>query len=1064
MWVQGRQIPLAGPKQRAILALLAAHAGEAVSREKIIELLWGSPAPQPADQRLDVHISRLRAALRDGGADPSAIVTVDGGYRLGVAAETLDAVRAQRLIAEGETLLADGAVSEAELRFDAALALWRGPALPELADDPDARSQCVRLDALRVDAVERRADARLAQGRHREATAELEQILHAEPLRERARALLMLALYCAGRESDALAVYDDARQVFSDELGITPGEQLRRLHEQILARDAGLLAAPVQAHGRQVSHRPSRRLIAAALAAAALVSAVAIVIGTDESRKRRGALEVPVMPGTLAFLDLQDGRLLSELPISAETGSSAATLVQMGGVAWLTTASGLLMKIDPVRRRVERTTNLGIEPAAVAAGGGSLWVTDARSATLLRVEPRYGSVVRRIRLAEGRGRSGASGVAFGDGSVWVAHGGGHLSRVDPSTGRVRASLAIAAANAVSFGAGAVWVAASDAGRLVRVDPATDSVTRTVQLQPYLCCVAASDDAVWAMGWRVWKLSPAGDIVSSIPIDGDGANLAVTGGALWIAEGISGKFTRVDAISDPLRSIKTGGLTLYAAVHGDTAMLVTDEGPPDLLRGIKGPIARLVMGSDRLNPTDPAVVSPASGSPWREQLTRATCANLVSHRATDGALIPDAAAHAPLVSPDGRTYTFRIRPGLRFSPPSGQPVSAATFRDTLERALSRKLGPAAVGPALLRDVVGVQRFRRGATRHVAGITARGDRLTITLRRPSGDLEARLASTPFCAVPTGTPVVRNGFDREALPAAGPYYLDSHLGGVQAVLRPNPYYRGSRPPRFAALLYTMAVIPDAAADRVARGVADYAAGSELNPLAGASVARRLGPRRFVRTPTLGADYAVFNADREPFRDRAVRQAASHALDRRDLAAAFDDAVSDQFIPPGMPGFRDERVRSLHGNRVGGRGRPRRFRHRATLLACPQAPCAQAARLVVRDLAQIGIAVSITRRRPADIVLTRSVAAYGDALAFTAAVRRDAGVAPPPSAVTALRGAPRDAAARALELSMLRDGRIAAFGTPTVTELFSTRVGCRATDPTVGGVDLAALCPRDK
>ena len=145
----------------------------------------------------------------------------------------------------------------------------------------------------------------------------------------------------------------------------------------------------------------------------------------------------------------------------------------------------------------------------------------------------------------------------------------------------------------------------------------------------------------------------------------------------------------------------------------------------------------------------------------------------------------------------------------------------------------------------------------------------------------------------------------------PVRRPYYLAAHLGGNQALLRRNPNYRGTRPHRFEAILYTMAGPTPAAVDRVERGTADYVAQWDPALAPGSPVARRYGrsgdgdERRYLRTPLLGTDYLVFNSRSGLFTDRQIRRAASYALDRPALAAAFQDLVTDQALPPGIPGI---------------------------------------------------------------------------------------------------------------------------------------------------------------
>ena len=223
--VGGRPVALGAGKPRALLAMLALNAGSAVSVDRLIEGLWGERPPATAGKLLQVYVSRLRKALAAAGGG-GEIVTRGRGYELRLGGDEPDARRFERL-------LAGGAAREA-------LALWCGPALADVADEPFAAAEIRRLEELRLDALELAIDADLAAGRHREVIGELDALVAAQPLRERLHAQRMLALYRAGRQADALQAYRHARGVLVEELGIEPGRELRELHEAILRQDPGL--------------------------------------------------------------------------------------------------------------------------------------------------------------------------------------------------------------------------------------------------------------------------------------------------------------------------------------------------------------------------------------------------------------------------------------------------------------------------------------------------------------------------------------------------------------------------------------------------------------------------------------------------------------------------------------------------------------------------------------------------------------------------------------------------------------------------------------------------------
>ena len=228
----GRPVPLRAAKQRALLADLLVHRGKVVSVDRLVDDLWQESPPTGARHALEAHASRLRGAL----GDAEALVAQPPGYALEVEPDAVDVVRFERLLAEARAAAPEQA---AELAA-AGLALWRGPALADFAYEPFAQAEIARLEELRWEALHLRIDAELALGREGGLVPELEALVAAEPLRERLRAQLMLALYRAGRQADALAVYRDARTALLDELGLEPGPDLRELEAAILRQDEAL--------------------------------------------------------------------------------------------------------------------------------------------------------------------------------------------------------------------------------------------------------------------------------------------------------------------------------------------------------------------------------------------------------------------------------------------------------------------------------------------------------------------------------------------------------------------------------------------------------------------------------------------------------------------------------------------------------------------------------------------------------------------------------------------------------------------------------------------------------
>jgi DNA-binding SARP family transcriptional activator len=266
----GAAIAIRGARERTVLVYLLLEAGRAVPADRLIDQLWGEEAPDSARKSLQVRVAGLRRALGDGRIETRA-----SGYAVRVTRRELDLHRFEDLLSEATDADPAGA---ARLLHDA-LELWRGPALADARDRPWADAAAARLDELRLLAVERRIDADLALGRHREAAAEIEGIVREHPLRERLRAQQMLALYRCGRQADALAAFRDARSALVDGLGIEPGQPLRDLEQSILRQERTLELATVAP--------PRRSIVAAAVRGVApeRVVRIAALLAADGNRE-----------------------------------------------------------------------------------------------------------------------------------------------------------------------------------------------------------------------------------------------------------------------------------------------------------------------------------------------------------------------------------------------------------------------------------------------------------------------------------------------------------------------------------------------------------------------------------------------------------------------------------------------------------------------------------------------------------------------------------------------------------------------------------------------------------
>ena len=263
VWRHGTAVDLGPVQQRVVLAVLALQAGRPVGRQQMIDAVWGKAQPRNAVNLVQRHVSGLRRALEPDrpGRTPSDLLTwTEAGYMLNLPPGALDLDLFVRELARARTARAVGESREAAAALHAALELWRGPVCDGLSS-PFLDAQADRLAESRVSALEDRIELDLMIGSHDDLIAELRDLVAEHPLRERLRGLLMLALYRAGRQADALTAFRDARRQLHVELGVEPSAPLQQLHQQILTADPALAPAGPARAGPDVGEKTSRRRV-----------------------------------------------------------------------------------------------------------------------------------------------------------------------------------------------------------------------------------------------------------------------------------------------------------------------------------------------------------------------------------------------------------------------------------------------------------------------------------------------------------------------------------------------------------------------------------------------------------------------------------------------------------------------------------------------------------------------------------------------------------------------------------------------------------------------------------
>jgi DNA-binding SARP family transcriptional activator/streptogramin lyase len=572
-----RELDLGGVNQRALLAVLLVNANRVVSNRRLIQEVWGEHPPETASAMVRNYVSRLRKEL-NGAA---GIHTRPPGYVLHVDPGCVDLDLFQRLYDEGRQALTEPDPQRAVLVLRKALDLWRGPALADLAGTEIGMVEGARLEQLRRGALVARIEAELALGRDGDLIAELEGLVRDEPHDEAFRRQLMLALYRAGRQSDALAAYRDAHRQLSTDLGIEPGPELRELEASILRHDPSLAPElPRSRKARTVRRRLGRPSRTKTLAGVAVLGAV-LAATLPVALSSRGSASTEIRARSVVAMD-QTGRVVADAPLHAKP------LGLTGGASgvWVSTSDQTVERVDPRSHRITRTIGLGLVPTDLAVLRGVLWITsqgylhrvlritasdgDVRSIPLSVSLPPVGRLGHVAPSGKGAvvvdgdhslfrvgaidamrvgdvpsGYGGPSGdVAIGAGSIWVSdpHSSA-VSRVDPRSGRIVASIPLGSPNEstgaapIVVGEGSVWVALANERTLFQIHPDSNAVVRTYRLGPRPSSIAVGRRTVWvtdAAGAPLTRIDVVTGRVQAIELRRPAVGVVVVNGLVWIA--------------------------------------------------------------------------------------------------------------------------------------------------------------------------------------------------------------------------------------------------------------------------------------------------------------------------------------------------------------------------------------------------------------------------------------------------------------------------------------------------------------------------------------------------
>ena len=545
--------------ERALVGLLVLHAGQPVSTDHICDALWDERPPPTAREMVRNYVARARKRLGEG-----SITTLPTGYRLEADAQRVDLLEFERLGQEGTRALEMGDPERALESLDDALALWRGPPFPELDFMAAGRDASGRLEKLRLEIVEDRAEAGLAMGRSGALVPELEQLLRKHPDRERMRRQLMLALYRSGRQRDALDCYQEGRTRLVEDAGLEPGPELQELQLAILRHDSALDAPRLD--GSPANDPPGKRrtIPRAALVGVATVALVAAVV---VARSLLGDSSSPIVLSSqsLAVLDPSSGATIGSVKLTSSPGPLAVSENEI----WIGThANDAVLAIDPDALQTRRDVPLATPPFSLAAGGDSVWVANSFFGTVTQID----RDMQKSRPIRPQPRStGRLPLAYGFGSLWVGSQDDTVTRLDPRTGRTLAVIRdVSKPQAIAVSANGVWIAEATRDDVVHVDPGTNHVVGSVPIGGTATSIASTGDAVWVTTpgeGRLWRIDPrTNSVTASIDVGTEPTSVTTSDGAVWVSSP-NGTMERID----PKTNLVTKTVALnqrIASIAGD----------------------------------------------------------------------------------------------------------------------------------------------------------------------------------------------------------------------------------------------------------------------------------------------------------------------------------------------------------------------------------------------------------------------------------------------------------------------------------------------------------------
>ena len=648
--------------------------------------------------------------------------------------------------------------------------------------------------------------------------------------------------------------------------------------------------------------RGSRRALVGAVCVAAAALAVAIAVISLQGGG--SSTDVSVAANSLGVVDPDSGKLAADIAVGAAPSAVAAG----ANAIWVAnTDDQTVSQIDLAARAVVQTIRVGAGPAAVTARADGVWVVNALDGTLSRIDPRTHSVVQVVQVG-----TSPTAVSRGLGALWVANGGDStISKVDVGKGEVVQTLgAPPRPSAIAIGFGSLWVTSEESGTVSRLEPRSGAVARTINVGNGPRAVVVGTDSIWianSLDGTVSRIDPrTSTVTATIPTGAGASSIAVGRATVWVANEVVATLTRIDAatnrvartirLSQPPKGVVLAGSSVLVAVR---ASGLTHRGGTLLVQS----------GRRGLKTIDPSL----SNESYTFAIPSLTNDGLVAFKRVGGSdgstLVPDLATSLPTPTDEGKTYTFELRAGIRYS--SGRGVEAEDFRRAMERVFRLRSDWAAYYTGIVgaRKCVSAPKscdLSRGI------VTNNAARLvTFRLTEPDTDFLYKLVLPAANPVPPGIP--EHDVGTRPIPATGPYKISRYTPKRELVFTRNPFFRtwsqAARPAGYPdRIVWRLDVNADAATRAVERGEADIA--YDFVPSGLLTEAKTRYASQLHVDPVPGTYFYFFDTRSPPFDDVRARRALNYAIDRAaviDLSRGAEVASPTcQVLPPNFPGYR--------------------------------------------------------------------------------------------------------------------------------------------------------------